>query len=320
MTEKTITKNEDGRRLDSVLRKVLKDASDGFIYKALRKKSITLNGKKAEGSVRVREGDVVRFWFTDETVRQLSGESSSSGPAPEAVPALEILYEDEDVLLFVKPVGLLSQKAVSSDVSANDWVLCHAKEKGLISGSPFETFQPSICNRLDRNTGGIMAAGMSLMGLRVLSELFRDRTLSKKYYAIVLGEVSSQSILHGYLLKDASSNRVEIFDFPGPDRKEIRTGYQPVRYDSEIDLTLLKVKLFTGKTHQIRAHLSSIGHPILGDEKYGIPAVNLQFHRNRQCLFAYEMTFPECELEGVSGRTFKADIPKDWPVRPEETL
>lgn len=316
MTEKIVTKNEDGKRLDSILRKFLIDASDGFLYKALRKKSITLNGKKADGAFRVKEGDVIRIWFTDDTILNLRGQKTVVPTTTDAVFDLKVIYEDDDVLLFVKPAGLLSQKSVPSDVSANDWVIRLASERGLISASPFETFRPSVCNRLDRNTAGILAAGMSLKGLRVLSELFRDRTLTKKYYAIVSGHLEGRKILHGYLKKDDKTNRVDVRNTPSEGYKEIRTGYEPVSFDPDKDLTLICVTLYTGKTHQIRAHLSSIGHPILGDEKYGIPEVNLRFHRNRQCLFAAEMTFPECELQGVSGKTFRAEVPEDWPIRP----
>ncbi|MBR5739056.1 MAG: RluA family pseudouridine synthase [Lachnospiraceae bacterium] len=320
MIELEIRNNTAGQRLDKVLKKTLKEAPDSFIYKMLRKKNITLNHRKAEGKEKTEAGDRIQFFFSDDTFRRLRGvpEEAPVSALPKTFPKIQILHEDSDVLLFVKPAGVLSQKSSEGSFSANDWLIEYVREKGLSSGSEFEAFRPSIVNRLDQNTCGIMAAGISLRGLQVLSELFRDRTLSKYYYAIVIGQVSGSAVLKSYLVKNEKKNEVRIYDQPVQNGKEIRTEYQLVRYDREKQLSLLRVHLLTGRSHQIRAHLASIGHPILGDRKYGSADWNLYYRQKQQCLCSYRLEFPECALESISGKTFEIPVPKNWPVQPEE--
>ena len=319
MFEYVIQENTAGMRLDKVLRKHLKAASDPFIYKMLRKKNITLNSKKAEGNEITASGDVIRFWFSDETYEKMRGEEkkTESFAPPENFPEIRILYEDQDVMLFVKPSGVLSQKSFDGSYSVNEWLVDHAVRIGMLSGSEFEMFRPSIVNRLDQNTGGIIAAGLSLKGLKVLSELFRERTLCKYYYAIVVGRVKEGATLKSYLVKDEKKNEVWLYKEPVKGSKEIRTEFWPVRYDERQDLTLVKVHLLTGRSHQIRAHMNLIRHPILGDRKYGIPEVNLKFRKCGMCLLSYRIEFPECDLPGISGKTFEIPVPANWPVRPD---
>ncbi len=312
MIEITLSANQSNQRLDKVLKKLLKEAPDSFIYKMLRKKNITLNGVKAIGSEKTVAGDRLQFFLSDETFQKMRGSRETVISEAPSFPEIPIIYEDSDVCLFVKPVGILSQKALPTDYSVNEWVIYHAKEQGLISDSGFETFRPSVCNRLDRNTGGIMAAGLSEKGLQVLSGIFRDRSIHKFYYALVKGQITEEALIDGYLVKDEKTNRVRIYKKAVFDSKPIRTRYTPVKVMK--DRTLLKVELLTGRSHQIRAHLSSCGHPILGDPKYGDIQWNMQNKRMSQCLFAFKVVFPECELPGISCRTFEEPVPSDWPL------
>ena len=299
-------------RLDKVLRKVLKNAPKSFIYKMLRKKNITLNHEKAYGSEITVFGDTIRMFFSDETYNKMRGEAPDVADLKPGFPEIPILYEDNDVLIFVKPAGILSQKAEGKDFSVNEWVLYHARERGITSNSEFETFKPSVCNRLDRNTSGIMAAGLSLRGLKTLSRIFRERELEKYYYALVAGRVEESRYEEGYLIKNEKTNQVRILKEQIPGSHLIKTSYTPVKwYDHKA--TLLKVHLITGRSHQIRAHLRSLGHPIIGDPKYGDPRINVDFGVFNQCLHAYYLKFPECDLPGISGKEFETEVPKDWP-------
>ena len=312
MFEITLGINQSNQRLDKVLAKYLREAPQSFIYKMLRKKNITLNGEKALGNEKTVAGDTVQFFFSRETYDKMRGEKPLSVISKADFPEIPILYEDADVCIFVKPAGILSQKAVDTDYSVNEWLIWHAVESGLVSGSDLETFRPSVCNRLDRNTSGIMAAGLSEKGLQVLSEIFRDRGVSKYYYALVQGKVSGHHELKGFLHKDEKTNKVIISAEKVLDSKPVFTEYDSLKILD--DRTLLKVRLHSGKSHQIRAHLSSVGHPLLGDPKYGDQHFNMKYGIYNQCLHSCRMEFPDCELPGISGKIFTSDIPSDWPV------
>ncbi len=313
MFEISLSVNQSNQRLDRVLARYLKSAPKSFIYKMLRKKNITLNGEKAVGNEKTVAGDRIQFFFSQETYDKMRG-GDAAIPVPNAdFPEIPVLYEDSDVLIFVKPQGILSQKASANDFSVNEWVLFRAQEKGLYTISDYALFKPSVANRLDRNTGGIMCAGLSEPGLQALSEMFRVRSVQKYYLALVKGDVEEPKEICGYLLKDEKTNKVRIYQSPYPGAKEIRTAFTPVRRYG--DRTLLFIDLLTGRSHQIRAHLSSLGHPILGDTKYGDNRFNIEYGRFRQCLFACRLTFPDpCALPQLSGRTFNAEVPEDWPL------
>jgi len=298
MKEFTITRSEAGQRFDKYIGKVLKEAPMSFVYKMLRKKNITLNGKKADGKEKLTENDVVRFFFADETFDKFSvANTKQSVPKKLTIPKeakdISVLYENEDVLLLHKPVGILSQKAEQKDYSANEFLLSYlVNEIQSVTG-----FKPAVCNRLDRNTSGILLCGKTMTGAQVLSQLLKDRTLEKYYRCIVLGKIQS-SHLNGYLKKDEANNtvRFETEYFEGSDRVE--TAWEAVDvFEIEGKLcTELEVHLITGKTHQIRAHLSGLGHPLLGDYKYGNRSFNdklkKQYGLKSQLLHAYRVEFP----------------------------
>lgn len=313
MQELEITKNEAGQRLDKFLGKFLREAPKSFLYKMLRKKNITLNGKKASGQEKLHIGDSVKLFLSDETIKKFSGREQQpvfTGQTEK----LDILYEDTDVLLLNKPVGMLSQKARETDVSAVEHLIHYLLESGQLQNKDLQTFRPSVCNRLDRNTSGILAAGKSLFGLQELSRLFKERALAKYYLCPVAGTIDRADYICGYLSKKSQTNRVEITNQEVVGSTRIETEYRPLT--SNNGLTLLEVHLITGKTHQIRSHLASIGHPILGDYKYGDSAVNdkykKQYGLTHQLLHAYRLQMPKLEggLSSLSEKEFYAEPPE----------
>lgn len=312
MKEIIISENEAGQRFDKYLDKYFKDAPKSFIYKMLRKKNITRNGKKAEGSEKLVSGDVIKLFLADDTIEKFRGNVGIITVKRHI--ELDIIYEDKNILVVNKPVGILSQKSGSQDESLNEYIIDYLLSGGKINEDDLRTFKPSICNRLDRNTSGIVLAGISLKGLQTLSFMLKDRSLQKYYYCIVNGVMKEPHKIDGYLRKNASDNHVEIKDEMFEGASYIETYYEPVKDNGRI--TLLKVKLITGKTHQIRAHLAWIGHGIIGDYKYGNSKVNDYFNKKYGCrsqlLHAGEVIFPdmEGELSYLSGMNLKAGFTK----------
>ncbi len=366
MIQITIDTETASQRLDKFLRRYLPEAGSGFLYKQLRKKNITLNGTKASGKELLREGDEIRIFFSDETLRKFSAKESlpqknkSGKPRPSLV-ASDILFEDSHMLILNKKAGILSQKAAPEDISLVEMIQSYLTEKGELTEESLRIFRPSVVNRIDRNTSGIVLAAKTLAAARELSECLRDRTVHKYYYALTEGEILEPARISAYLTKDPRTNRVTVHDRASvrtsaadavpsqtsaasipdnvqiPDAKlafaaegvknpgeYIETEYSPVKHFRITDphgqpasFTLLKVNLITGKTHQIRSHLSFIGHPIIGDVKYGLRNRNEDFRKSfglrRQFLHASELVFPPMNgvLSDLSGRTFLAPLPDD---------
>ena len=308
MKEIVINENEAGQRLDKFLGKLLKEAPASFYYKMLRKKNIVLNGKKATGNEKLTAGDSVKLFLSEETFEKFAGKRQTNDLAA-SVPniALEIVYEDHDVLAINKPAGMLSQKAKKEDISANEYILQYLLESGTITRESLHTFKPSVCNRLDRNTSGILVAGKTLNGLQQMSKAFRERSMEKYYLAIVAGHISKPRRIEGFLKKDEKNNQVTILSEPSNDAKPIITEYRPLKLVGQV--TLLEVHLITGRSHQIRAHLASIGHPVIGDTKYGNPRLNREFLKNagvtHQLLHAYRLFLAD-------GTKIQADAPKEF--------
>ncbi len=305
MQEIQIGSNEAGQRLDKWLRKCLPSAGNAFLYKMLRKKNITLNGRRAEGREMLQRGDVVRMFFAEETFLKFSGSSDGKFSedsflhAYERLAGITVLYEDEDRVILNKPAGILTQKAKDSDMSLNEWLIGYLLESGAVTPGGLRTFRPSVCNRLDRNTSGLVLCGKTLAGTQTFSEEIRTRRISKFYRTICVGEMKEELRLEGYLHKDSRTNKVEIKprgSCPDEEREggEILTICRPLA--SGRRYTLLEVELVTGKTHQIRAHLAIIGHPLIGDYKYGDKVVNdalkAKYGLSYQLLHAYRVILP----------------------------
>lgn len=319
MKEIIVRENEAGQRLDKLLARYLSQAPKSFLYKMMRKKNITLNGKKASGNEITAKNDCIRIFVSDETYEKFSGkEIASPLRKTEALLPEQIIYEDGDILVINKPAGMLSQKSRPEDVSANERFLAYLLQKGELTEHEMQTFRPSVCNRLDRNTSGLLLAGKSLAGLQAMAEALRSRSLHKYYLCLAAGSLTEGQRLEGFLVKDARTNRVEIAasDRGDKEAKPIATQYTPLWTDGRV--TLLKIWLITGRTHQIRAHLASIGHPIIGDEKYGDRNRNAyyqkKYHLHWQLLHAYQMKMPQLQgtLAHLSEREFIAPLPKNF--------
>jgi Pseudouridylate synthases, 23S RNA-specific len=312
--------NEAGQRLDKLLLKVLNKAPKSFIYKMLRKKNITLNGKKADGSEKLVVQDEIKLFLSDETMNEFS-EAVNAEVIAEA--KLDVIYEDRHLLIVNKPLGILSQKAEKDDVSMVEYIISYLLTTGQITNEQLASFKPGVCNRLDRNTGGILIAGKSLLGLQEMAKLFKDRSLNKYYLCIVKGKIDEKKRIEGYLSKDGEKNQVKIYAKQTDNAEYICTEYEPLAYSkSSIKeepsgvYTLLQVKLITGRSHQIRAHLASIGHPVIGDFKYGNQKTNhyfkMKYGLSHQLLHSQRMVFPviEGELSYLSNREFVAEVPE----------
>ena len=323
MKELLITDREAGQRLDRFLHKYFSAAGSSFVYKMLRKKNITVNEKKAAGSDILHSGDVLRLWFSEETLEKLTGqEASPSGMLPKAkgILAGRIMYEDAHVLLIDKPAGLLTQKAGPKDHSLVEEVTAYLLESGQLKADDLALFHPACANRLDRNTSGLVAAGKTTAGLQALSSLIADRRAEKYYRCIVEGTITEGRRLEDYLVKDDRRNMVSVSKRHDKEARDIVTVYTPVLWGRDLrtnqPLTMLEVQLITGRPHQIRAHLASIGHPILGDRKYGNPNSLAGKSAKRQLLHCCRMTFPVLEgaLAGLSEKSVTAPLPEDFAI------
>jgi len=322
MQSVTITANEANQRFDKFLHKYIPNAGSSFLHKMLRKKNILLNQAKATGSEKLSVGDTVVFYFSDETLEKFRKTLDAAKTSFYESAFLKwkncipVIYEDELIVIFNKPVGILSQKAKEDDLSINEYLIGYLLDKSDITMEELATFKPSVCNRLDRNTSGLLLCGKTLSGLQFLSKIIKEHEIRKFYQCLVVGCLKEDKILDGYFEKDEKTNRVTISKFPNENKDKIKTSYHPLkRY---MHTTLLEVELFTGKTHQIRAHLSSMGNPIIGDFKYGNQKINHfyqeKYHLNFQLLHAYRLEFPKLddEFSKLSGMVVIAPIPKEF--------
>lgn len=320
-----VSTNEAGQRLDKLLHKLLPEAGNSFLYKMLRKKNITLNGKKAEGKEILSLGDDIKIFLADETYIKFGGKLITEHitidvdpylDAYNALKNIKIVFENEHILIANKPSGVLSQKATDKDMSINEWFIGYLLHTNQITKDSLISFKPSICNRLDRNTSGLILCGKSLYGTQQLNQWIKDRDIKKFYRLFVLGTMTKADRIDGFLSKNEKTNKVTISDKELPNSSAISTVYKPLQIFGNI--TYMEVELITGKTHQIRAHLASIEHPLIGDYKYGNPDYNGVFKRaygvEDQLLHAYRLEFPILDeshiLYDLSGQVFYAEEPE----------
>lgn len=311
MQEFIIQKEEAGQTVMKYLARLLPEASMGLLRKSMRKKNIVLNGKKIEGREKIAAGDSVKVWFSDETIEKFRGKKEESPKRDYPDFEAWVLYEDENIVILNKPAGLLSQGDTSGAPSLNEALLVSRESGGSVT--------PSICHRLDRNTSGLVIAGKTVRGLQEMNALIKARALTKVYQALVYGKTPPSGILKGYLVKDHERNQVRYTERAEMGALPIETHYETLETVEARGclFSLVRVHLVTGRSHQIRLHFSSIGHPLLGDRKYGSRAslsASEALHIRRQLLHAASLTFPTLsdDFAYLSGKTFTAPLPADF--------
>lgn len=304
MKEFTINRNDSGQRVDKFLQKAVPRMPQSLMYKYIRMKRIKLNGKRCEISTRLNEGDVMQLYINDEFFDTAAETEFLTAP-----PVLNIVYEDENILLVDKKNGLVVHEddEKTSDTLINR-ILHYLYDKGEYKPEEENSFVPALCNRLDRNTGGIVIAAKNAESLRILNQKIKDRELEKRYLCITVGiPPKKHDTMTAYLEKNADGNTVKVTDKKTPSNKTIITTYDVLKTVGR--LALVEVKLETGRTHQIRAHFAHIGCPLLGDGKYGINQVNREYKIKTQALYSYKLKFTFAGddngcLDYLNGREF----------------
>ena len=307
-----IKSNDAGQRLDKFLSKAVKALPKSLMYKCIRTKKIKVNRKRTEIGYILNEGDTVELFISEE----FFAESAAEEAFMKLTPRLDIIYEDDNILLLDKKPGLIVHSDEGEEINT---LIGHVKaylyRKGEYLPENEQSFAPALCNRIDRNTGGIVIAAKNAEALRIMNEKIKNDELSKFYLAAVHGRLPKKSdTLTGYLRKDSGNNIVDIIDSPRPGYKEIITKYRVL--EEKRGLSLVEVELVTGRTHQIRAHFASIGHPLLGDGKYGVNRDDKKLGYKFQALYAYRLEFrfksDGGTLDYLNGRSFLADRDKIW--------
>lgn len=302
-----IKQNDANQRLDKFIRKSLPNLPQTLMYKYIRIKRIKVNGKRAEISTMLKVGDKIDMYINDEFFVKPETRYDFTG-APKSI---DIIYEDENIILLNKKTGLLCHP---DDKEYVDTLITRLKkylyDKGEYKPDDENSFTPALVNRIDRNTGGIVIAAKNAESLRIMNAQMKARNMRKFYLCVVHGVPERESgILDGYLVKDEKKNLVKVSKKRTEGAKEIKTKYKVLEKDLKNNLSLVEVELLTGRTHQIRAHFASIGHPLLGDGKYGTNKLNKEFGYKKQFLYSYKLIFnfdDECGmLSYLNSRCFE---------------
>ena len=308
MREFTIGKNDAGQRLDRWLGKTLPLLPAPLAQKYIRLKRVKVNGKGSQRDVRLQVGDVLQLYINDEFFDQPREDNAFLAVFK---PKLDIVYEDENLMLLNKRPGLLCHADEHEKVNTLiTHIQAYLYQKKEWNPRDEHSFTPALCNRIDRNTGGIVMAAKNAETLRILNQKIKDREIAKFYLAIIHGKMTPpQGKLEGFLLKDENKAQVKVFHKPVPGGKSAATLYKTLKVNR--GLTLVECELLTGRTHQIRAQFAASGHPLLGDGKYGRERDNKQYGRSFQALYSYklEFTFPTDAgiLEYLRGRVFTVE-------------
>ena len=307
MKEFTIGKNDAGQRLDRFLAKAVPLLPASLAQKYIRIKRIKLNGARADRDTRLQDGDVLQLYINDEFFDKPREDNAY---LTVATPKLNLVYEDEHILLVDKSPGLAVHPHDGAEYGRTriDHIQAYLAQKREWRPREENSFTPSLCNRIDRNTGGIVIAAKTAEALRVMNQKIKDRELDKRYLAIVEGTPKPrEGSLKGYLFKDEKKNRVFVTDKMQPGAKTCQTNYKVLT--SQNGLSLVECELITGRTHQIRAQFAHAGHPLLGDGKYG--KLNKNFDRNYQALYSYKLTFTFTTDAGalsyLDGKSFRVE-------------
>ena len=307
MKELTIGANDAGQRLDRFLAKAVPLLPASLAQKYIRIKRIKCNGARAERDQRLQAGDVLQLYINDEFFDKPREDNAY---LTVATPKINIVYEDENIILVNKRPGLAVHPHDGAEYGRTliDHIQAYLYQKREWSPRGENSFAPALCNRIDRNTGGIVIAAKNAETLRIINQKIKDREMDKRYLAIVEGTPKPQKgSLKGYLFKDAKKNRVFVTDTPQTGAKSCQTNYQVIA--SEKGLSLVECELITGRTHQIRAQFAYAGHPLLGDGKYG--KLNKNYDRNFQALYSYKLTFKFTTDAGIlsylDGKVFQVD-------------
>ena len=307
MKELTIGTNDAGQRLDRFLAKAVPLLPASLAQKYIRLKRIKLNGGRAQRDSRLNPGDVLQLYINDEFFDKPREDNAY---LTVAIPKLNIVYEDEHILLVDKRPGIAVHPHDGAEYGRTliDHIQSYLYQKKEWRPREENSFTPALCNRIDRNTGGIVIAAKTAMALRVMNQKIKDRELDKRYLAIVEGTPKPQEgSLKGYLFKDEKKNRVFVTDKMQPGAKSCQTNYKVLT--SQNGLSLVECELITGRTHQIRAQFAHAGHPLLGDGKYG--KLDKRYDRNYQALYSYKLTFTFStdaeDLAYLNGKAFRVE-------------
>ena len=317
MREFKINSNDAGQRLDKFVQKAVKGMPISLMYKAIRLKKIKVNRKRAEQKQILNEGDVVQMFLNED----LFSEKITDNELLSIKTDLKIVYEDENLLICDKAPGVLVHSgdgdgAVSGDGDAKDrntliyHIQAYLAQKGEYVPGNENSFAPALCNRIDRNTGGMVISAKNARALRDVNERIKNNKITKKYLCAVHGSLPKKSdTLCDFLIKDSKNNKVRVLKNKIQGAKEIITKYKLISYNREKDISLVEIELVTGRTHQIRAHMSSIGNPLLGDGKYGINEKDRKQGYKHQALYSYKLTFEELDdcLSYLNGKTISVD-------------
>ena len=300
--------NEAGQRLDKFVRKLLKDVPLSAIFKALRKGDVKVNGRKQKEKYSLEVGDIVeiRNIESDQKKKEFNFQRVDSG-------GMKITFEDENMLLVEKWPGVLFHSAKKNgEPTLTDYALSYLHEKGDYLPEKEVTFTPAPCNRLDRNTSGIVFFGKNFESLKILNELIRERKIKKYYTALIKGRINDR-VYEGYILKDQENNVSKIYNDRIPNSKKIAMEVKTIQSNGAY--SLIEIDLITGRSHQLRAHLSHLGNPIIGDSKYGDKKLNDFFYNkfglNYQFLYAYKVIFKDVpeKFSYLKNKTIAESLP-----------